>query len=386
VEDNARRTHLDGVRGVAILLVLLAHVFPDQLTVAGPLGVLVFFVLSGYLITSRLVAEHERAGGVDLPKFYLRRALRLLPALVVVLALYLTVLAVVPGTGTSLSLGVGGLLLGLFYAVDFANAFAWPVPHELAHLWTLSVEEQFYVVWPLIALLLLGRFGLPRFRACSRVLFPVVVVLSLTYPWLMVWTGSRVDLYFLPCAWVVSLFAGAHLALLPRCGPRRPPRPGGRLGSAAAAPACLVLLGLTAVAGQWEFRPFWTLTAIPVTSVCVMVLIDRLERGQGTDLLSIRPLVVVGRISYGLYLLHLPVILLAGRVWGGGTLGRCLAALAAALLAVALHRLVESPALRLKARVGRPRGSVPASADQQAVAGTGSPAAPEVVAPATVPA
>lgn len=156
--------------------------------------------------------------------------------------------------------------------------------------------------------------------------------------------------------------------------------------SAATAPVCLVVLGLTAVAGQWEFRPFWTLNAIPVVSVCVMVLIGRLERGHGTTLLSVTPLVLVGRISYGLYLLHLPVILLAGRLWGGGTPVRCLAALAAALLAVALHRLVESPALRLKERVGRPRGPVPATADRETLAGTGSLAAPEIAAPAAVPA
>src|SRR5689334_22384868 len=95
---RARLRHLDGLWGLAVLLVVAAHIAPGLLDAAGPLGVLLFFVLSSYLITTLLLEEHDATGRLDLPRFYLRRALRLMPALVVVLTLYLGVVMIVPGT------------------------------------------------------------------------------------------------------------------------------------------------------------------------------------------------------------------------------------------------------------------------------------------------
>lgn len=164
---HTRLPGLDGVRGLAVVLVVLDHGGLIRPRAGGSGGVTIFFVLSGFLITRLLVAEWDRTGQVSLPMFWLRRAVRLLPALWVFLA----------ATGLALTLlswnrhPVAMLSLPPFlYYANYASA-THPLDH-LAHTWSLSVEEQFYLVWPLLALALF-RF-VPR-----RLLLPVLATVTL---------------------------------------------------------------------------------------------------------------------------------------------------------------------------------------------------------------
>jgi peptidoglycan/LPS O-acetylase OafA/YrhL len=151
---------LDGLRAVAVVAVMIYHANHDWLK-GGFLGVEVFFVISGYLITLLLIGEHERTGGVDLKQFWIRRFRRLLPALFVMMALLMLYLAV--GFRDAQGSARGDLVAGAAYISNWfqissgagytqAEAFA-----PLRHLWSLAVEEQFYVVWPLIMVAILRR-------------------------------------------------------------------------------------------------------------------------------------------------------------------------------------------------------------------------------------
>jgi len=153
---------LDGLRAISISLVLCAHLnssknFPFSLTWypgnMGVLGVRVFFVISGYLITSALLRELSKTGTIDLPRFYFRRGFRLFPAAWV----YITIVAILASRGV-LSLHRHDLLFAYTYLSDYYDARSVPV----AHLWSLAVEEQFYLLWP-IGLKLLGRLNAKRF-------------------------------------------------------------------------------------------------------------------------------------------------------------------------------------------------------------------------------
>ena len=166
------RPELDGLRGIAILAVLAAHTgVPGFADGGGGAGVTLFFVLSGYLITSLLLAERDKNGRVDLRAFYVRRALRLLPALaavlVVVVVLLLAGLAPAAAVAdTNYAIVIAGVVA---YVANWV-AVAGQSIGMLGHTWSLAVEEQFYIVWP--AMLLAGRrFGrtAEATRCCSAV-------------------------------------------------------------------------------------------------------------------------------------------------------------------------------------------------------------------------
>jgi peptidoglycan/LPS O-acetylase OafA/YrhL len=155
---------LDGIRAISVLLVVLGHagfhVAPSGL------GVTLFFFLSGYLITTLMLAEKERTGGIDIPKFYFRRVLRLMPPLALTLAVAyaLTYAGVLDGGITA-----AGLAAQLFYFANYYLLFFDPggtVPDGTSILWSLAVEEHFYIVYPLLMILLLGQgSAVPRTRA-----------------------------------------------------------------------------------------------------------------------------------------------------------------------------------------------------------------------------
>ena len=148
------RPALNGLRAVAITAVVLYHATDFTFPASGLAGVDLFFVLSGFLITTLLLEEHNRARNrVALRGFYRRRAWRLLPAMFVLLALFLAGLIVI---GTALERAIaGGIAAGVFYCMNFVLAAGNvdDMPFGLTHLWSLAAEEQFYVVWPLLLLL-----------------------------------------------------------------------------------------------------------------------------------------------------------------------------------------------------------------------------------------
>ena len=151
---------LDGLRGLAVLAVMLFHAQVPQVR-GGFLGVDIFFVLSGFLITSQLLREVHIAGRIRWGRFFIRRLIRLQPALLVLLLVYILGWAAgwVPSPGITVARDVGTVLLAMAH---WARAFDWHPPDYLGHAWSLGIEEQFYLLWPFVALLVL------RFRRRSR--------------------------------------------------------------------------------------------------------------------------------------------------------------------------------------------------------------------------
>lgn len=349
--EAGRRPHLDGVRGLAIGLVLVAHVL--GFNGAGLVGVLVFFVLSGYLITGLLLREHQRWGRLDLRQFYVRRALRLLPALVVFLALFALV-ALAADVGVSAAEVLRGVAYGLTYTTDFALAFQLDYAPPLAHLWTLAVEEHFYLVWPAVLVLLLRR---------GRVAVAPLVILALTgavLRSLSLGLAPALDMYFyaLPTTWIDPLMCGAILAVHRHQGPAvAGPTP---THLRLAVPVALTVLFAAALHPLTYNSAATYLLGIPVLGLATAWLIWSLEEARpslAARTFSLPALRYAGAISYGLYLYNSASILVVGNVWEESLRARVAGLLVAVLLAMASYHFVERPALRLKARVGAPRGA-----------------------------
>ena len=218
---SGRIPGLDGLRALAVVAVVVFHLNPAWLP-GGFLGVDIFFVVSGFLITTLLVREHARTGRLDLPAFWARRARRLLPALLVVIP-FSVLLAWV--SERDLLVGIGPQVLGAltfsFNWVQIAagsNYFAATSPQLLTNLWSLAVEEQFYLAWPLITLGLLTAIRSARSR------IGIVLILAAGSGFLM---AARFDpevgatrVYYGTDTHVFGLMIGAALAgdrARPRC-------------------------------------------------------------------------------------------------------------------------------------------------------------------------
>jgi peptidoglycan/LPS O-acetylase OafA/YrhL len=349
-----RRPALDGVRGVALLAVLGVHVgmhpgAPQPLT-GGFLGVDLFFVLSGFLITSLLLQERQRSGSIHLGRFYLRRALRLLPALVGVLAGCWLLAAVwgTRGVRAELRKDTLGVLLYVQNWRLGLNGRTWGM---VPHLWSLSVEEQFYLIWPaaLAGLLALrARRGWIVGLALLGVVVPALLRLALYT------SGSWRRPYFCTDTRADGLAAGCLLALLASWtgGPR------GRWGRlalrAAAWPAAALLVGHYVRCNA--FDPYVYRAGFSVVNLAAGVLLAAMLWSPPPLLawvLESRPLGWLGRVSYGAYLWDLPVGYLvmanAGRAPHGV---QAALLLAGPVLAGALsHYGLEAPFLRLKSRL-----------------------------------
>jgi peptidoglycan/LPS O-acetylase OafA/YrhL len=338
---------LDGLRGIAVLLVISGHFFgwPNP-----HLGVEIFFVLSGFLITTLLLQERAETGRISLRSFYRRRALRLIPALLIALAGFVvlsTVLVLAAADVPTLRVALAAAAYSALYVANLVQAFDEQLPPGLRHTWSLGIEEQFYVVWPLVLLAAL------RLRASWRA---IAVGLCLTIALI---TAHRLRLHldgastlrtaFAPDTRSDSLLWGCLFGVALHAGLRGP------IASAAVRRWASFAGGLTVcsllfvspthhtmILGLW---PVFAVAAALVVLRCAVDMVSRTARW-----LSARWLVYVGRISYGLYLWH--VILL----WTppddvsipGGV------RIAAAFVAAALsYRYVEAPFLRRKRQGGR---------------------------------
>src|SRR5215472_10205914 len=391
VDQDRRIRPLDGIRALAVMAVLATHA-GIQFLPGGFVGVDVFFVLSGFLITSLLYDELVVTGRIDLGGFWTRRARRLLPAaLVMIVAVVAARPLFVPDSVAALRWDAiaAALWSGNWrWALQGTNYFAQAgTPSPLQHTWSLAVEEQFYLLWPL---LLLACRAVTRRRLLAMSLAGVAVSALVTYVLARVASPGRV--YFGTDTRAQELLVGAALAALlaPTWRWRtatplgmRSPQPAGRRP----VPLLLSVCGLAALTGiataadgaPGEFRHgLLLLTALAAAALVAGVVLDS---GQPVArLLSTRLMVGIGRISYGLYLWHWPVYLaLDGE--RTGLHGYVLAALrggVTCVLAGASYALIERPAQRVRAR---PRLVLPAAAAGAAAviaiaAGT---------APATVP-
>lgn len=342
---------LDGIRAVAVLAVVGYHLGWGWLS-GGFLGVEVFFVVSGYLITSLLLAEHQRDGGVALGQFWLRRARRLLPALGVMVA-GVTVWALLFAEATAAVLR-RDLVPSLVYVANWWQIFGVDAPYFapadpplLRHLWSLGVEEQWYVLWPLVFPLLFTRLGRRR-RKVAGVLGAVAVALMVLTA-LGSW-GADADrlnfLYLSTPTRATGLLVGAAAAMVWRPWQGRHQRVPTRvlevagLGAAAVIAVAMVMLTVSGMALYRGGLALVTFASMVLIATAVHPASGRLGRVLGHSWL-----VAVGRRSYGLYLWHWPVI-----VFSDARSGRLVAVATAVVVTVVVteisYRFVETPVRR----------------------------------------
>ncbi|MGK5682150.1 acyltransferase family protein [Actinoplanes sp. URMC 104] len=364
---------IDGVRALAVTAVVLFH---GGVAAAGGgfLGVDAFFVVSGFLITSLLLAEHRDTGRIDLPAFWARRARRLLPALLVLLAAVLAAghWLLAPEELPALRLDA---FAALAYVANWRMAdrgggyFAGTAaPSPLQHTWSLGIEEQFYLLWPLIvvAVLLLARRGLLAVCLTGAAASATALFLQADPDRAYYGTDTR----------AVALLIGAALAVVLSGRTVRARR---LLGVLAAAGALTTGWLWSTADGddQWLYRGGFVVAALAVAAVLAHAVIS--PGSPTARLLAVAPLVWLGRISYGVYLWHWPLFqwVDADRtgLTGPALLGvRCAATL---VVATVSYVLIEQPVRRAR-RLRRPaRTPILAAAAMAAVAG--------VVVPATVP-
>ena len=357
---------LDGLRAIAVLAVIAYH---DQYSWAkgGFLGVDLFFVLSGFLITTLLVKEFRRGSTIALGAFWARRARRLLPALLLVLvfvALY-THLAVVPWERNGVR---DDMFASLFYVANWRFIFdqqgyfqLFAAASPLRHMWSLAIEEQYYLVWPLVVLGCL-RLG----RGSTRVLGAVCAVgagASVIDMWLRFHPGDPSGAYYATDARAHSLLVGAFLAIVLVAW--RPSARACRALALGAIPAFVIVLvaaHITSGTGAHYYHGGSVLFAIVVAILIAGVL----QAGPLTALLSVRPLAWIGRISYGLYLWHWPidVWLVPSRVHVGTTTLNALRLGVTFAASIASYYLVERP---IRERRWSPRVSLAAFAPVAAI-------------------
>jgi peptidoglycan/LPS O-acetylase OafA/YrhL len=351
--QRARVRELDGLRGVAVLTVVVYHAQVVLIPSRGVwlrngfLGVDLFFVLSGFLITSLLVREYRRRGRVGVGAFYRRRAMRLLPALAVFLVALVVYKAI---RGGSLAETRDGTLSVLFYYSNWRFAKCLCGPEEIGHLWSLAVEEQFYLIWPFLLLVLLTAAALAR-RLSVAIVLLVVAIVAVVLARIRLWEigAPPLALYERTDTRADSLLIGALVGLLWAYG-RMPKR-----GLAVAATvAAIVLIGIV-VAPNGLFEPFFYVGGFTlVAAACAALIMASLESGWfARRWLRFRPLCVVGLVSYGLYLWHLPVFIVVadfGLRWPGAVRVMVAFTLTAAAT-TASWILVERPFNRWKSRI-----------------------------------
>jgi peptidoglycan/LPS O-acetylase OafA/YrhL len=305
---------LDGLRGLAVAAVLLFHGQVGFLR-GGHLGVTVFFTLSGFLITSLLLLERTRHGRVDLPRFWVRRARRLVPAMLLCLPLAALVVHESPGPVGSGVLGDAVASLGwvanwrfILHHQTYADLFALPSPFQ--HFWSLGVEEQFYVAFPLLFVLVLKRGVAQRHRGALAALLGVLIVGStLELARLNATGGAFSRAYYGTDARIAELLVGALLAvaLVKAEGLRSLNRPvvsgAGLLGLAGLGVAFTVLDTGNPLLYRGGF--------LAVAVCAALVIAAAVQPGSPVArVLAFPPLVQLGVISYGVYLFHWPLFLL----------------------------------------------------------------------------
>lgn len=341
---SARVAAFDGLRAIAIIAVLVTHVVPDSLP-GGQLGVDLFFALSGYLITSLLLKEYDHFGRVSLKDFYIRRMLRLAPALVV----YAVVV-----TGFALARDErnawGEFFAVITYTMNFVAAFKLLGDSlSMGHTWSLAVEEQFYLLWPLLMIFLLGR---ARGWLLGATLGLVAIGLLTTFA-LQVMGVDTWMIYFLPTTRVAPLLVGAagaiaHWRGLPAWCARL-------VASPWIAVTALALITAWFFHNTWGDVWTWRAGLAGFAALTVLLIVHAIEapRSIVTRILSLPPVAWLGRRSYAFYLWHAPVLWMLASSAKSPWMQIMIAFAATAAIAELSWRLVEAPALKLKTRFER---------------------------------
>ncbi len=331
--ESRRLPHLDAVRGAAICLVLVRHAWPELFPAAGFVGVGIFFVLSGYLITALLVREVEATGTVRLSTFFRNRAVRLLPALVLFLTVLSALVVLFDPLGQRDRL-VPTLLVALSYTADLP--LLPPLHGGTSHMWSLAVEEQFYLLWPLLVVVAVrrGRLGgmIVAALLATAAAGSVVMLASDDQP-------ER--LYQLPTTWAVALLAGAAACTWRRrVGPWIATPVGARCAVGAA-----LLLGFLCFVPDAKNRLSTYIVVVPLIALGSAVLVSAAISRGGRAGATVRALAWMGRLSYAAYLWNLLVVVLLAGSDGLSTGWQRAAGIPITVaLAVLSRHLVELPA------------------------------------------
>ena len=341
---SEHRGDIDGLRAVAVAVVVGFHAGIPGLA-AGFIGVDVFFVISGFLITGLLLREQEGSGRIDLGRFWARRARRLIPALTVMILVTLVAslwmlsalrwrAAAVDSLWSSLYVSNISFALGTRgYFVESA------APSPFLHTWSLAVEEQFYIVWPLaVSLMLWAAARLRRaLRSVLSIAVPALVVLSLALSALLSFRGSRWAYFSLPTRWWEIGFGAAAAILVARW------RAGRVAAMALSGAGVAVLVGSMFCISSTTPYP-GVAALVPTLGTAALLVAGAGSKAIVHRGLALSPVQSIGRLSYGWYLWHWPAMVLASSYFRSESAWlRSLAGLLALLLAVATARFVERP-------------------------------------------
>lgn len=337
---------LTGLRGVGVALVFLFH---TRVPLLGGtfVGVDLFFLLSGFLITGLLLREFQHTSRISLKKFYIRRVLRLTPALLFLLACHLVaVWLLFPAL---LVKQLQDALIVLVNGANWSRALDFERPDMLGHAWSLSTEEQFYLLWPFCMMLLLRL----RFRVRVWVIAGVILLITLWRPFLLHLDVSWERVYNdFTCRADMLLYGCLAAALQQRgCFDRLYQDCRGRLAlllRLSAVTALLLLMVTARWQEAWLYRWGYVLFAVAGAWLCVDLL--NAPRSAAARLLSWKPLVQLGVISYAFYLFHYPIIDILFRLEMEGWPLYLLALGLTLLFSTVSWFFVEKPALVLKKR------------------------------------
>jgi peptidoglycan/LPS O-acetylase OafA/YrhL len=350
---GAHQPQLDGIRAVAVLTIIVFHA--TSLLPGGYIGVDLFFVLSGFLITRILLREVGSRGGVSMKNFFARRALRLLPALFAMCVVVAPLFVLVPITDRSAS------LLGVFGALTYSSSVLAATGHDLGwmiHTWSLSVEEYFYLIWPAVLLFVATR----RHRLAVMSGITLVAIAYRLFAGIGTdWSMQRIA--YAPDTRAEQLLIGACAAVI---AANRVVRPGPVITVLAVLSFPVFALLPGRIGGPLYFQHGGsTLIAL---AAALVVLGFAGERSRAlTSLASLRPLVWIGERSYGIYLWNLPIVALIAATPLPDPLQLPVKLVLSFLVPAWSYRFVEQPFLRRKVRFSAPPATVEVRAQGPAV-------------------
>jgi peptidoglycan/LPS O-acetylase OafA/YrhL len=336
------RPDIEGLRGIAVLAVVAFHCRIPGFS-GGFAGVDIFFVLSGYLITGLLIAEFEKNTRIRLLQFYSRRIRRLLPASALTLIVTMLLGAFILGPGElsfagRAARGTAIYLSNIFFGINAADYFNTSVENNpMLHTWSLAVEEQFYLCWPL--LIMAGLQGLRSRKALVTILTSLTLISLCVSIWATP-RGGTFAFYQLPArAWefgiggLAALFVSRRLRPAPRIW----------VGAGWAGVLVIAISSCCLSPGAGNF-PGW-IALIPVLGTVVALLAGAEAPGKGVGiLLALPPLQFLGKTSYSWYLWHWPFLVMALALWPKISIsGKLVVAVLALLVAAITHRFIENP-------------------------------------------
>jgi peptidoglycan/LPS O-acetylase OafA/YrhL len=342
---------LDGLRAIAVGIVMLAHAgspYPRS----GGVGVDIFFVLSGFLITGILSSEFERYGSISRKYFYVRRLLRLTPCLVSCVLLFAVMSFILYG-----SVDYGAVLISLTYTSNYARALFDYDLQSLGHCWSLAIEEQYYLIWPFVIILVERKLK----RNITKFLLLMIIALCLgIYRSSMVGTFSAERIYFSLDTHMDGLVMGSSLAYLVRvlsgvqmsAALRLLMKVVSRVIVPVGIVGTLVMMYFITWSSPWMGRLGFTFVAIVAGVTILDLVVSPFSLFRG--LLENGVLGYIGKISYGLYLYHVPVYhVVKSELSGVGVVWRILMMIAVSFATASIsYHLLEKRFLLLKKQFG----------------------------------